>query len=304
MMNSEAGELGSGGILSQPFKQALMSSPILKDAEEFSAVERRSNLSGEPLLKATLEENQVLKEEIRLKSIGLFLVALGAIPARDFLEDWIDKQWRKNNILFDSFRYLENGVFMVRFQKPEMAKRVLDKNLWYCENSLFKAISWDPDADITSLRRRSEIEQSEKILNSANVRFLLVPKYNRELPKEIRISTGDKISSFELITLGGLDTCYYCKKPGHTRGKCPRLLQNKSLDKINFPPLRDDPVFERNPSVIQESSKKEEMPVEANVGTCETGNEELNVCSGQSIDLEPLQKKMLILLKDVVRQKG
>eukprot|EP01018_Ginkgo_biloba_P015142 Gb_19380 [translate_table: standard] len=86
-----SGIFNGGGVLPQPFKQALLSdfmkvnsgTPNSKDAEIFSSME------GEKLV--TMEGKKQL-------------TALSALSARVFLEDWIDKNWKKNNIVSESFR--------------------------------------------------------------------------------------------------------------------------------------------------------------------------------------------------------
>eukprot|EP01018_Ginkgo_biloba_P018295 Gb_24108 [translate_table: standard] len=170
-----------GRVPSSPFKQAVMfnfvkvfpdGSPVsnqVKYATELRTVEGEglgtmeggTLISGEFPLEVVLDESNVLCEESRLQTLGLFFVALGAVLARGFLEEWVNKNWKKKNILVDSFRYLGNGVFMFFFQEPGMAKLVLEKNKWCCGHSLVKTIPWGPDIDISSLKKNSEVKWTE-----------------------------------------------------------------------------------------------------------------------------------------------
>eukprot|EP01018_Ginkgo_biloba_P037629 Gb_34122 [translate_table: standard] len=225
-----AGEADKGGLNASPFKQALLFDYVkpvdivekenakrheTMDREGINAIEKGPTDQGEFPLSVSLDENEVLSEELQLQSLSLFFISLGTTPARGFLEEWVDKNWEKNNILFDSFQYQGNGVFMIFFQEPSIAKRVLDKKMWHCGNSLIKVIPWDPDVDVASLKKNSEagwmeikgldpalwkfirdimhdlgevlkFEHTNKIVNASNVRFLFAPSQNKPLPKELQ----------------------------------------------------------------------------------------------------------------------
>eukprot|EP01018_Ginkgo_biloba_P027394 Gb_19021 [translate_table: standard] len=148
IMTPSFGGFDNRGVPPSPFKQTLIlnfvkvhrSSLKWKDTEELETIE------GEGF--------DIVEGRSNFK-------ALGAIPVKIILEDWVNKKCKSNNILFDSFKYLGNGIFMVFFQEIGMAKLVLEKNMWYCRHSLFKAIPWGPDVHISSLKKNSEVKWME-----------------------------------------------------------------------------------------------------------------------------------------------
>ena len=72
-------------------------------------------------------------EQTRLNSIAFFFVCMDVkfLPARKYLDDWINNVWGKKLSIVVSFnRMIQKGMFVIFFKNHTMQEKVLKKSFW------------------------------------------------------------------------------------------------------------------------------------------------------------------------------
>ncbi|XP_074274081.1 uncharacterized protein LOC141597513 [Silene latifolia] len=121
-------------------------SPPATRLEPIAEAECETGECSSPRLKLTAED---VSAEIEYWKLAVYGYVMGANPPRDVLDNFLRRMWSAYEITQISF--LPNGLFVVRFAKPEHHKLVLANGMFIFDGKPIIVKPWDPSVRISKV---------------------------------------------------------------------------------------------------------------------------------------------------------